>query len=437
MAEPSREPRLLRVLGFWTLTIYGVGDILGAGIYALIGEVAGLAGSLSWLSFLVAIFVVTLTGFSYAELGRRFPVAGGESYFCEQAFNRPTISFLAGWAVFCSGLVSMATVSRAFAGYFSRFETGMPDWLIVFGFVCVVGVIAVVGIRISSSVNVVCTLVEASGLLLVVIAGSVWLAGDQLAAPADMTESSINDEVGTFAVLQAATLAFFAFIGFEDMVKMSEEVREPERTLPRALLSAILIASVVYIAVVVVATRVVAPEALSRSDAPLLTVIETALPAFPLRVFTVIALFAVANTGLANFVTSTRLVYGMSQQRLVPEWLGRVNERMRTPYAAVAACFCVALGLAMSGSLKQLAGATSCLILTIFLMSNLSLIVIRRRESIAMPMTKQAIPYLGATSCAGLLIFVQPAAAATAGGLMLVGLVAALIGARRSTIQNT
>lgn len=286
MSEPTpHKPRLVRAMGFWMLTAYGVGDILGAGIYALVGKIVGVAGSLAWLSSLVAGIVAGLTGLSYAELGSRFPFSSGESYFVHEAFRRPRLSFLAGWLVFWSGLVSMATIARAFAGYAGHLIPAGSESVMISLLVIVLAVIALVGIRVSSSANAICTVIEFAGLVLVAGAALVWLINGQsvanettaiTAALANSTQSGTG--TGIVPLLQGAALAFFAFVGFEDMVNVAEEVREPERVMPRAVLTSVTVAVLIYVVVVFTATQVVAPSLLATSDAPLLLVMETSWP---------------------------------------------------------------------------------------------------------------------------------------------------------------
>lgn len=421
-------------MGFWMLTAYGVGDILGAGIYALVGEIAGIAGTLSWLSFLLAGVVAGLTGLSYAELGSRFPYSSGESYFIQQALGQPRISFFTGWLVFCSGLVSMATIARAFAGYAGHLIPSSSQPILIGLLVLVLALIAFVGIRISSSANAVCTVIESTGLLLVAGAACVWMilgntAADEITAVTSaLTNTSHRGSGPGFTqVFQGAALSFFAFVGFEDMVNVAEEVRDPERTMPRALLTSVAVAVVIYVVVVFTATQVVPPAALAESEAPLLTVMETAWPQFPLTLFSIIALFAVANTGLANFVTSSRLIFGMSEQKLLPGWLGRINPKTRSPDAAIAVCFVVGLSLALWGSLSQLAGATSSLILVIFAFMNLSLILIRRGGSAASGFQAPTVtPFVALACCVALLCFVSTESLSTTGVIIGAGALLAL-----------
>lgn len=382
MNEPTNT-NLRRELGLLALIFYGVGDILGAGIYALVGKIAGIAGAASWLAFCFALAVAALTALSYAELGSRFPRSGGESYFCQRAFQMPFLAFVVGWLVFCSGVVSLATVSRAFVGYLFELAAVTTsttlEFLAIALFLTVLGGINFWGIKQSSRANILCTTIEASGLLLVILSGVAFLLTNDrvpmIEAPREFEAWPAWTAIG-----QAAAVAFFAFIGFEDMVNVAEEVRSPERNLPIAILVAVVIAGGVYIAVVWVATAVVPATELASSQAPLLVVIQRAAPAVPAWLFTTIALFAVANTGLLNFIMASRLLYGMAQQRLIPVSLGRVHATKKTPHVAILCVFTAAFVLAFSGTLVYLAGATSALLLAVFLTTNLSLLSIKRNE---------------------------------------------------------
>jgi APA family basic amino acid/polyamine antiporter len=380
--ERSANGKLRRTLGLTALISYGVGDILGAGIYALVGKIAGIAGPASWLAFCVALAVAALTALSYAELGSRFPRSGGESFFCQQAFRSSGLALLVGWLVLSSGVVSLATVSRAFSGYAFELIAVAPSPMLelasVFLFLVILGGINFRGIQQSSRANIVCTVVEAAGLLFVIAVGIAFLATDVPEPVAD--ESNAVNWPTWMAIGQAAAVAFFAFIGFEDMVNVAEEVRSPKRNIPIAIIAALLIAGTVYIAVVWVATAVVPPAELANSQAPLLEVVRRAAPAVPIWSFTTVALFAVANTGLLNFVMASRLLYGMSQQGLVPDWLGQVHAGTKTPHVSIVIVFVAALALASSGTLVLLAGTTSALLLTVFLSVNLALVAIKRRD---------------------------------------------------------
>ncbi len=429
----SQPVRLSRVLGFWAVVAYGVGDILGAGIYALVGEIAGRAGSASVIAFGVALAVAGLTALSYGELSRRFPKSGGEAKFCEEGFRSSGIALFVGWLVLCSGIVSMATVSLAFSGYLGTLLPGEHEWLVKLlpgMFLAVLAGINFWGMRQSSAANIVCTLIEVAGLLFVIVIGLVFLLGDGEAAVAVVEAESPRTWKIT---LQASALAFFAFIGFEDMVNVAEETKRPSRTLPMAILTAVVIAGIIYMIIIWVATSVVSPTVLSESDAPLLEVVKRAAPRFPGSVFVMVALFAVANTALLNFITTSRLLYGMAGQKLVPGWLGVVHAKNRTPARAIVVVFAAAAILAWSGTLGFLAGTTSFLILLTFLAVNVSLILVkRRRDGDGDELSRGfrvpwVLPWLAAGSCLGLIAFVELHAALRALAIVGLGVIAVLV----------
>lgn len=414
------QPTLRRSLGLWALVFYGVGDILGAGIYALVGEVAGVAGAASWSAFAVALFVASLTALTYAELGARYPRSAGESFFAQQAFERPWFALLVGWVVLCSGVLSLATVSVAFGGYMSRLLPGLPTPFSIAGVLLLLAAINVRGMRESSAANIAATMVELTGLLIVIVAGALFIGESDEVSVTQTFAASI--ETSWTGVARGAALGFFAFIGFEDMVNVAEEVKSPERNMPRGILIALVVAGLVYLAVVIVATTVVPPDALASSDAPLLAVVERSTTRLPGGLFSLIALFAVANTGLLNFIMGSRLIYGMSRQGLLPAALGRVHPTRRTPDIAILTVLVVALTLALSGTLTYLAGTTSLLLLLVFFAVHASLLAIKRRGA---PLhtfrTPRIVPVLGALSCVGLMPFVPAGSLATAIAILTLG----------------
>jgi amino acid transporter len=424
----SQPAQLRRSLGFWALVFYGVGDILGAGIYALVGKVAGVAGSASWAAFGVALLVAGLTALTYAELGGRFPRSAGESFFAEQAFGRPALALLVGWLVLCSGILSLATVSVAFGGYMTGLVPGLSAQVTVAAILLLLALINFRGMRESSTTNIVATMVELTGLLIVIVTGVLFLERSPDAAIAHTIEASRS--VGWTEIASGAALGFFAFIGFEDMVNVAEEVKDPERNMPRAILIALCVTGFIYLLVVVVATSVVAPATLADSEAPLLTVVQTATDAVPDRLFSLIALFAVANTGLLNFIMGSRLIYGMSRQGLLPAALGAVHPKRRTPHLAILTVLAVALVLALSGTLTYLAGTTSLLLLLVFFTVNVSLVTIKRRDRDKMRTfcAPRWVPLAGALSCLALMPFVPRGSLLTA--LIILALGAGLVALR-------
>lgn len=378
--ETVETNSLKRVFGLPTLVIYGVGDILGAGIYAVIGKIAGLSGSLVWAAFLTAMVVAALTALSYAELGSRFPQSGGVACFIHRAFNTDWLSILVGWLMFCTCLVSMATLSKAFAGYLNAFAPAIPDWLIILVLFSVLAFVNFRGMKESSALNILCTSIEVSGLLIVMFVAALFLFSGNAGAASATAATPSESAVGWVSVVQGAALAFYAFVGFEDIVNVAEEVKDPERNVPKAILLALGIAGSVYIIVAWLCTQVVSPADLAASNAPLLDVVQQAEPNFPQVVFTVIALFAVVNTALLNFVTASRLLFGMAREGLLPAWLGKLHRQRSTPYRTLLVILPIAIFLALSSTLQFLAGTTATLILAMFCLVNLSLLVIKRRE---------------------------------------------------------
>ena len=402
---PQRQPaRLSRTLGFWTLTIYGVGDILGAGVYAVVSEVANVARSASWLSFGVAMVVAGLTAASYAELSSRFPRSGGAAHYCHAAFRRRTVALLVGWLVFCSGVVSMAAVSHAFADYLSQLWPAVSTAQAIVGFLAVLGLINLLGIRLSSAANLGCTLVETTGLLIVAVVGLVYLASG------GQNQTVVAEATAWRPILHGSALAFFSFIGFEDLANVAEEARAPTRNLPAAILTAVAVAGLLYGLVVFLATAVVPADLLASSRAPLLAVVRRAAPAFPVGLFTIIALVAVANTALLNGVMASRLLYGMSRQRLLPRALAQVSTLFHSPYWAIGVVTGAALGLAFLETLNTLAATTSLLLLIVFLTTHAARVLLKVRRG-ARPSAFRVplvLPLLGAMTCLVLLAF-QPA----------------------------
>jgi len=367
---------LRRELGLPALAVYGIGGMLGGGIYALVGEVAGLAGRWSPLSFLLAMVVAAPTALTYAELVARHPRSGGEAAYSKRAFGGERVPWLVGWTVLGSGIVSMATLARAFAGYVQELAPGTPTVVLVIAFLTALGALNVRGIRVASTANVVCTVVETAGLVVIIAIGAVLLADG--GAPPEAASEPDGAAATWTSVLHGAALAFYAFIGFEDMVNVSEEVKRPRRAFPVAIPLALLVVGGLYAAVSFAANLAVDADELSASSAPLTLVASRGAAWFPTPAFTVIAVFAVANTALLNYVMASRLVYGMARERLLPRWLGSVQAGWRTPMNAILVIYVVATLLAVSGGVASLAAATSFLLLAVFFTMNVALVRLRR-----------------------------------------------------------
>lgn len=351
--------------------------MLGSGIYGLIGQAAGQVGNAVWASFLVAMVAALLTALSYASLGSRYPQAGGAAFVTQKAYGMPLLSFVVGLAVVCSGLASVATQSQVFArNLVVLLGPALPVWAIGAGFLLVMAGLVLRGIRESMWVNVVFTLVEAAGLLLVIAVGiPYWGSVDLLEMP-DLP----GGDTTVLLVMHGAVLTFFAFIGFEDTLNVAEECRDPQRTIPIALVSAMAIGATIYVAVAVTAVSVVPWRELSQAAGPLTEVVARAAPVIPLWVFTAVTLFAVANTALVNYVTSSRLVYGMARQGLLPRALGNVHRRTRIPHLAAILLLAILLPLGLMGTIANLASASVLLLLAVFAVVNGALFILKGRE---------------------------------------------------------
>jgi len=404
MSDKSGEPTLARNIGLIGLVVYGVGDMVGAGIYGTTGVAAGVMGNAVWLAFLGSMIAAMLTGLSYASISSRYPRAAGAAYVVQRAFGAPYVSYVVGLAVVASGLTSIATGSRVFAGVLQPWLGGAPIVLLALGFLVLISLVNFRGITESLLVNVLCTIVEVGGLVFVIVVGSrFWGTVDYFETP--MGHGGEGLTLGL--VLSGAVLTFYAFVGFEDLLNLAEETKNPRRTMPLGIVFALLVVTVLYIAVSVTAVSVVPFAKLAdvSNGAPLTQLINRAAPWVPGWLFTAITLFAVSNTALMNNIMGSRLLYGMSRQGLLPAVLGRVHAGRRTPHIAIAVLFVVVAALILSGDIAQLASATSLLLLTCFLIVNVALLVLQRRagEEKGGFEVPAIVPALGAFVCAGLI----------------------------------
>jgi len=371
----SQPTTLKRGLSLPLLTFYGLGTIIGAGIYVLIGEVAGHAGLYTPIAFLLASLLAAFSAFSYAELSARFPVSAGEAVYLQHAFGVRHLSRLVGFMIVAIGLVSSATLVNGFVGYFQIF-LAWPDELIITLLVVTLGGVAVWGITQSAWVAMVTTLVEIGGLLLV-----IWVARDNLATlPTELPTLLPPLELTVwFGVMAGAFVAFYAFIGFEDIVNVAEEVKRPTFTLPLAIILSLVISTLLYMVISVVAVLTVPAGALAGSEAPLALVYQMATGEAP-HFITVISLAAVINGALIQVVMASRVLYGMAEQGWIPDWFGRVHPVTRTPLQTTLLVTAVILILALLLPLLTLANITSLITLSVFSLINLSLLRVKRRD---------------------------------------------------------
>ncbi|MEX6674613.1 amino acid permease [Pseudomonas sp. W2Oct36] len=417
---PQPSPALKRAITGPMLLLFILGDVLGAGVYALAGTIAGEVGGAIWVPLLIALCFAMLTAGSYAELVTKYPHAGASAVFAGKAFKSPLISFLVGFCMLAAGVTSAAGLSLAFAGDYMAPFIDLPPHIVALIFLVVIALLNARGIKESLSANLVMTVIEVSGLLLVIIA-AVWFfrSGDGDLSRAVQFKEGVNP---AFAVLGAALLAFYSFVGFETSANLAEEVRNVRTVYPRALFGALLIAGAIYMGVGIAAATVMPIEQLVHSSAPLLEVVKASNLGIPPRLFAFIALVAVANGALLTMIMSSRLAYGMSRQGLLPNALSNVLPERRTPWVAIVATTVVAIILTLTGSLATLAETVVLLLLFVFISTNLAVLVLRKdtveADHFRVPTW---VPVLAIVSC--LILLTQQSAETwlRAGALMLVG----------------
>ncbi len=373
MSGAAPQAALRRRVSFPLLVLYGLGTTVGAGVYALVGEVAGLAGAWAPAAFGLASLLAGATALAFAELSSRHPRAAGEAEYVRQAFASPWLAWAVGMAVVLAGVVSAAAVANGFAGYWSALVPTAPI-VAISGLTLALGAIAAWGVKESLLVAAVITLLEVGGLIAVVTAVSV------AEAPAAPEAAWVGGGAIPIAgIVNAATLAFYAFLGFEDMVNVAEEVKQVRRALPRAILWTLGLTSLLYVAVAFAAVARVAPAELAASDAPLALVFERAVGREPVELV-VIGVLAMVNGALIQVVMASRVLYGLAQRQLLPAPLGRVSPRTGTPWVATWAVAAVVWVLAVAFPLAGLARVTALLALTVFGLMHASLWVLHRRR---------------------------------------------------------
>lgn len=404
VTEPLATGKTLkRSLNLHLVVLYGLGVTIGAGIYVLVGATAGVAGVYAPLSFALAALVMLPSACSFAELVGRYPLSAGEAAYVRAGFNSQALSVVIGLMVVCVGTVSAAAICIGSVGYIRQF-VDLPGGVLIPIVVIAMSLVAVWGVRESVSFAAIMTLIEIVGLI-IIIGGGFLGAGtvaevSQAAAP-DVSLSQI-----AFGVVGGGVLAFFAFIGFEDLVNMAEETEKPATTLPRAIFLTLAISTTLYILVAIVAVMNVPVAQLAASEAPLSLVFQrtTGLPA---AAISAIAIIATLNGVIVQIIMASRVIYGLSRQGSLPALLGRVHGATRTPVLATGLVGVCVLLLATAIPLRGLAEATSQITLTIFAFVNLSLIAIKRRGEEAPAnayIVQPWIPVVGFMSCVAFLI---------------------------------
>lgn len=374
MSQETAEPRLKRTIGLTGMVFYGVGTMIGGGFYALLGKMVGLTGIFTPLSLLLAGVLALMSAFAFAELSRRYPVSAGEVQYVDAAFNRAWLSQLVGLLVILTGVVSAATLCAATGGFLLDL-TGVGAPLLIALTVVILTLIAVWGVSQSVAIVAVITLIEAGTLLVIVL-----LSGDRLLLLPDMA-SQMTASIGQLdgaALITSSFLAFYAFVGFEDMVNMAEETRDVERTMPRAIFISMIITVTLYLLVSLIAISLEDQEALATANTPLALLLPQGK--YSALVIGIISILAGLNGALVQLVMASRVLYGMANKGMAPSLLGRVSTRTRTPIPATLLAGSIVLALSTTFSLTGLALATSLILLVVFTLVNLALASLRWAE---------------------------------------------------------
>lgn len=434
MTATTEQPtELRRVLGPKLLLLFIVGDILGTGVYALTGQVAAEVGGAAWLPFLVAFGVALLTALSYLELVTKYPQAAGAALYVHKAFGVHFLTFMVAFTVMCSGITSASTASRAFA---SNLAVGI-DWeasnfeimLMALGFMLLVATINLRGVSEGVKTNVVLTLIELSGLLLVILVGFWAIAGGNADWGRVIAFETPDDKNVFLAVTTATSLAFFAMVGFEDAVNMAEECHEPSRIFPKIMLTGLGVTGAIYVLVSICAVALVPVGELAASDTPLVIVVERGAPDLPIdQILPFISMFAVANSALINMLMASRLLYGMAKQGVIPMSLAKVSRR-QTPWVSIAFTTAISLALiayvsnASDDAVKVLGGTTSLLLLAVFAIVNFAVLILRKdRVDHSHFRTAAPVALLGSLTCLYLVtpLSGRPSAEYEVAGILLV-----------------
>ncbi|WP_231442941.1 APC family permease [Brevibacterium zhoupengii] len=409
----EQQPETLkRVMGPKLLLLFIVGDILGTGVYALTGKVAGQVGGAGWAPVILAFAVALITAFSYMELVTKYPTAAGAALYTHKAFGVHFITFLVAFAVLSSGITSASTASNVFAANmvagFGWDISGTGIMWIALGFLAVIAAINLRGVGESVWFNVVLTLIELSGLLLVILVGFFALGSGSADFSRVMIFETADDKGVFLAITGATSLAFFSMVGFEDSVNMVEETKDP-RVFPKIMLTGLSITGVIYVLVSLVAVAAVPIGKLSESETPLLEVVRAGAPGLPIDlIFPFMTMFAVANSALINMLMASRLLYGMSKQNVLPPVFAKVLPGRRSPWVSIVFTTIIAFGLIIAVTTllpetvtASLGGTTSLLLLAVFAVVNVAVLVLRKKpvehEHFKAP---KFLPWLGVFTCA-------------------------------------
>ncbi len=367
------QVKLSREIGVFLLLFYGLGNILGAGIYVLVGKVAGISGYFTVFAFLLACIIALFTALSYMELASRYPVSAGEAVYIQEGIGYKPLSIGFGLLIMTAGLLSAATISHGFAGYLNQFIK-LDEEIAITLLIILLVAISIKGIKASVTTATILTLVEIFGLLLIIYYGF-----------GEITDPSISysEFVPTFefseisVIFFGAFLAFYAFVGFEDMVNIAEEVQEPSKTFPIAIILALLISTILYVLIVMVSLQTLPLDALQQSSAPFSDIYKKLTGQDPI-VISIIGMFAVINGALIQIIMGSRILYGMAIKGWLHKSLADVSRLTKTPINATLIAGAITLTFALLFDIVSLASFSSMLTLVIFTLINIALIRIKR-----------------------------------------------------------
>jgi APA family basic amino acid/polyamine antiporter len=379
--KPSghQQPKLKRALNLPLITLYGLGTTIGGGIYVLVGKVAERAGMMAPISFVAAALLSAFTALTFAELSRRFPKSAGEAVYVKEAFNYKQLAVFVGVLVILNGCVSAAALANGFVGYLQTF-TPIPDWTAIIVISIALGLLAAWGIGQSVIAAAIITVIEVAGLLII-----VWVARDEFATLPLRSHELMPGLDGAIwlGILSGSFLAFYAFIGFEDMVNVAEEIKDVEKTLPRAIIITLVLTTIIYFLVSLVAVLSIPPHELGQEKAPLSYIYQIKSGSDP-ALISLIGIFAILNGGLIQMIMASRVLYGMSRQSLTPKalrFMGDINRRTQTPVKATAAVVILVCVLALRFDIESLAETTSLMILIIATLVNAALLRLKLLDS--------------------------------------------------------
>ncbi len=359
---------LSRHIGLFHLTMYGVGLILGAGIYVLIGEAAGFAGNALWISFILGGVVAAFAGLSYSELTALFPRAAAEYVFVKEGFRSNFIGFIVGWLTILTSIIVAATVALGFGGYMEEL-TNIPVLISALAILGILSFVNFIGIKESAWANTIFAIITIAGLGIIIVIGFSF--------PMETEINYFENPLGFTGIILAFVLVFFAFIGFEDMANVAEEVRKPQKTIPRGIMLSVLITTIIYIFVSLASIRIVGWEQLAESSAPLAFVAEQRLGSQGHFILSIIALFATASTILITLVAGARIFYGMARDGSLPSKLALIHHKTKTPWLAVILIFVTAIGFSFIGDIVIVANIVVFAVVVTFAMINLAVILLR------------------------------------------------------------